>query len=513
MNKFSKVSLLLAGLFLVATLVAQLILGVWLPVMWAPIAIAIGLAAFALFREGQLVIDFLTMKTTKHGMNMGVLILTVIAGLVAVNFIAVTQDKKFDFTSDRLNSLSEQSEKVVGTLKEPIRLVLLYRGDQVDGRAKRIVQELGGKYEAVSTLFKTETYNALQHPDLAQKYEFNRGSGPIALYVVKGEKFLKVNTPGDMPTEEEVTRTLVRMTKEKKKKIYFTSGHGEHSLDFQPGGEAIGLLKADLEVSYEISRLELFKDAAVPQDANLVVVAGPKQRFLQAESDALRDFAARGGALFFAIDPDSDHGLASLLKVFGLEYANNYVLDPRAMIPGMGTVAALGVDFSRLSDVTQPLKDGYTLFLIASGLSRAPDASKDFAIDELVKSHGQALAVEALVEQPKSRKKGPHVLAMSSKGKLKADAPAEFNVIAVGDSDFLVDQFYRNNLNRDFAMNIMSGLAKDTDLITIRPKTPKGTRLEMTQSQLMILLFGFLLPLPLAMLFASGLLWWRRKSA
>ncbi|MBK7890823.1 MAG: hypothetical protein IPJ84_08255 [Bdellovibrionales bacterium] len=62
-------------------------------------------------------------------------------------------------------------------------------------------------------------------------------------------------------------------------------------------------------------------------------------------------------------------------------------------------------------------------------------------------------------------------------------------------------------------MNSVSKFGKDSELVSIRPKTPKGTQLSMTRTQLMIVLFGFLLPVPILMFFTSGLLWWRRKAA
>jgi ABC-type uncharacterized transport system involved in gliding motility auxiliary subunit len=101
---------------------------------------------------------------------------------------------------------------------------------------------------------------------------------------------------------------------------------------------------------------------------------------------------------------------------------------------------------------------------------------------------------------------------LSAKGKLPG-AEKEFEVVVAGDSDFMRNEMYRGSLNRDLATNMVSALAKDTDLVSIKPKMPKGTALYVTNTQLMIILFAFCLPVPILSFFMGGFLWWRRKSA
>lgn len=511
MSKISKFSLLFAGLFAVSVVVIRIILNGWVPAMWAPLGIAIALFAFAVVRDWRLMLEFFTLRTTKHGMNMGAMILTVLVLLIAVNFLAVSKEKKWDWTSEGLNSLSEQSVKAVQGLKVDTDVVLLYRKAENDESTRRQVTDLTTLYRNVSPKIHLKTYNALERPDLAQKYGYT--SGPYALYLVQeaseagSERHMKV----DQPTEEEFTRTLLRFAREKKKIVYFVSGHGEHDLQAQ-GQDSVSQFKHDLELSYEVKPLELFKDPKVPEDADLVIIAGPRQAYLATEIDALREYAKRGGHMMIALDPDASHGLAGLTKTFGIEFQNNYVLDPRATIPGAGNIAALGNTFSSTAEATKPLRGGFSVFLITSGLKKAPDAPQDFNLDEIVKTDDVPIATDQLSNRPKVQVRGPHVLAIESKGKL-AGSQQEFDVIVFGDSDFFRDSLYRSNLNRDLAMNSVSSLARDADLVSIRPKSPKGTKLEMTRMQLMVVLFGFLLPLPIVMFFTSGLLWWRRKSA
>ena len=71
--------------------------------------------------------------------------------------------------------------------------------------------------------------------------------------------------------------------------------------------------------------------------------------------------------------------------------------------------------------------------------------------------------------------------------------------------------FY-NFSNRDFAMNSVSSLAKDEELISIRPKTPKGSKLDLTGPARYVIVLGILF-LPFVLLFSGGVVWFRRRSA
>ena len=517
MSKTSKFSLLFSGLFTISVFVARLILGGWNSMLWLPLGLAIVCFAFAVLRDWRMFLEFFSLRTTKHGMNMGALIMSMIVFLIAVNFLAVSKDKKWDWTSEGINSLSEQSLKVVENLQTDTDLVLLYRIGENDETTRRQVTEVANYYSSASKKFHLKVYNALERPDLSQKYGYT--SGPYGLYLTqstspdgKGERHVKV----ELPTEEEVTRALLRFSRDKKKFVYFVSGHGEHDITLS-GPESVSQFKHDLEVFYEVRSLELSKSPKVPMDADVVIVAGPRQAYLPAEIDALRDFAKRGGHLFLAIDPGVGHGLASLTKTFGVEFQNNFLLDARATIPGAGNIAVLGHVFSKQAESTKQFRSGFTLFYIASALKKSPDAPKEFKIDEIIRSTEDPVASSELRSDAGVQIPGPHTLAIESKGRLSGSGPAEiekeFDVIVVGDGDFLRDNLYRSNLNRDFAVNAVASLAKDAELVSIRPKVPAGTKLEMPEQKLLILLFGFLLPVPIILFFTGGLLWWRRKAA
>jgi ABC-type uncharacterized transport system involved in gliding motility auxiliary subunit len=506
-SKIGKITLFFAFLSFAALMATRLVLGGWHNGMWAPLAMFILFLGWSLTADRAFWVEFLSMRTTKHGLNMGVLILIALVGLIAVNVLAVRYEKKFDWTSEGLNSLSEQSVKTVKGLQKDVELVLLYRKEQQQENLERATRDLADLYTNASSKIKFTAYNALTRPDLAKQYGFTYG--PYALFLVSGPQHVRV----DKPTEEEITKALLKIGREKKKVIYFTTGHGERPLDEQKP-EGLSEFKADLETVYDVKPLALFQEGKVPADAAIVAIIGPQQQLLEPELKALRDYARAGGRLLIAGDPGEKSNLALLTKSLGVEFENDYVLDPRANIPGAGNVAALGTVFSQSNEITQPFQGGMSIFLLASSLKKDPGAPASLKIDEIVKTDDKAVAASSIDQGAKLKGQGPLALAIAVEGKLPGEPEGkEFNAVVFGDSDFMTNSLFRNNLNRDLVMNSIASLSKDKDLISIRPKAPKGTTLDLTREKFVMLMLGFLLPLPLLFLAGGGWIWWRRRTA
>lgn len=88
MSKLAKILWLVSGLSLMALLTIRYILGGWeTDWMYLPLGLFVICFFVALVVDYKFYFEFLTLKTTKHGMNMGVLILLVMALLVSVNFL------------------------------------------------------------------------------------------------------------------------------------------------------------------------------------------------------------------------------------------------------------------------------------------------------------------------------------------------------------------------------------------------------------------------------------------
>lgn len=510
MSRMGKACLVLAVLFLFATAIAFAVLNFFHPSLYVSAGLGFVFLIGAIAKDFRLYKEFFSMRTTKNGLAMGWLIVLGFVVFACVNYLAVRYNRSWDWSDENRNSLSEQSIKIAQNLKGEAKIIFLSRPGQdaesSTDEMKKNVRDLVELYQTRTQNLKLEVYNALTRPDLAQKYEFR--FGPYGIFAEYNGKHLRI----DGPTEEAITKALLKLSRDKKKVFYFLQGHKERPL-FGEQPETISLFKQDLESTYEVKPLTLFESGnKVPDDAEVVAIVGPIQNILPPETQALKDYAARGGRFLIGADPGEKHNIAQIMKLFGIEFQNDFVLDLRAMVPGAGNVAALGSTYSKESEITKDLTGNPTLHIFASALKKAPDAPADWVFDHLVSTNDQSIATLELSEKPQISSRGPHVLAMSVMGKMPA-ASKEFAAVIVGDSDVFSNQIFYQYANRDFIMNASALLAKDEDIISIRPKIPQGTTITAAQMPAIRGLILALLILPLLMLTSGGVLWFRRRSA
>jgi len=94
-------------------------------------------------------------------------------------------------------------------------------------------------------------------------------------------------------------------------------------------------MKSELKrLNFKVSELGAAQGLAseVPEDAELVIVMGPTEAFLEEELVALDAYRQRGGALWVAMDPGGKADLGPLLEPIGLAY------DGTAMLVGTTNV-------------------------------------------------------------------------------------------------------------------------------------------------------------------------------
>jgi len=109
--------------------------------------------------------------------------------------------------------------------------------------------------------------------------------------------------------------------------------------------------------------------------------------------------------------------------------------------------------------------------------------------------------------------KGP--LAIAGAGTFHdpgAPAAIETRYVVAGSADFISNAILGFNGNRDLFLNMMAWLSSDEDLISVRPRDPEERPVELTPTQLQMILYLSLVVLPLAVV-AGGLgVWWRRRG-
>src|SRR5262249_14388793 len=130
------------------------------------------------------------------------------------------------------------------------------------------------------------------------------------------------------------------------KKVYFTQGHGEKDTTSSERDGYNAISTALGRENYTVDKVVLAQTGAVPDDASVVVIAGPKTDFFPNEIDALKKYLAKAGKLLLELDPPEKPdtppltNLIALAHEWGFDVGINIVVD----ISGMGRL--IGTDAS-----------------------------------------------------------------------------------------------------------------------------------------------------------------------
>ncbi len=509
MSRLGKILFLISGLSVVGFLVTRFILGGFVPALWIPLGLFLACFLGALVVDRRMYIDFLTMKTTKHGMNMGVMILSVIVMLAAVNFVSIRHYKTFDFSLAQQNTLSDQSIKLLQSLDSDLKITFFYKeGVEEAQQNRKAFQTLVKKYQDVSSKVSLDFVEVNKRPDLAEQYNVNKGGGVVFVeYKGKRNRIERIE-------EQEITGAIAKATREKDKIVYLVTGHGEGGLEDSRDPNGHSQLKGLLEGNrYQLKPLALATMPEVPKDADAVLIVAPKQAFIDIELNALEKYMQEGGNLLVAIDPNVDHGLTAFLEKAGVKLANNYVIT--VMQTAFGRVAdpsaTPGTEFSGSNNITKVFgKNEFVLFRMPQAIDKGT-LPQGITFDEIVKTGDNSFGYPDNKFDGEG-KKGPFTLVASLKGKWPAGTK-DFQLVVAGDGDFLNNQMLYRNLNRDLLLNSVVTLAKEENMVSITPKEISATELTLTENKFYIFVFAFVTPLPLLMLFTSGFLWYRRRNA
>jgi ABC-type uncharacterized transport system involved in gliding motility auxiliary subunit len=82
----------------------------------------------------------------------------------------------------------------------------------------------------------------------------------------------------------------------------------------------------------------------------------------------------------------------------------------------------------------------------------------------------------------------------------------------VGDSDFASNQFFSLYGNSDFFLNTASWLAKEDNLISIRPRTRKWSPITLSDTQGNLISMLGIIVFPSLVLLTGFRVWWKRRS-
>ncbi|MEZ5661287.1 MAG: GldG family protein [Burkholderiaceae bacterium] len=271
--------------------------------------------------------------------------------LVAIGLVAVALNQwvlghpwRFDLTPSGVYSIGPETQRVIQSLKSPVRITFFYT---LTNRSLVDAKLLLEQYAQASPLIEVQAFDPVVHPAQAQKFQI-RFPGS-AVFETEGRR-----TVVNGGTEVDFTNGLIRAQRGSGQAICFTDGHLEadpFSLsthdhfeagmqhDHSSGGQRLevherhgaGMARQALEaLGYVVRQVVLLQGPDVLQGCHVLVVAAPRTPFLPKEAALVDAYMTAGGRAVMLLDPLYETGLDGTLASFGVRHDANRVLDTKS---------------------------------------------------------------------------------------------------------------------------------------------------------------------------------------
>jgi ABC-type uncharacterized transport system involved in gliding motility auxiliary subunit len=465
-------------------------------------------------------------------------ILIFLAIVVAIQYIVLEHPKRWDLTRAGKHTLSPQSRKVLDTFREkslPIEVLGFYEAK--DTGARDAVRDLLDQYRDVYGGFTYSFVDPDQNRTLALQ---NKIDSYPSIVLKAGQKDERINTAD----EETLTNALTKLLRAEVKKIYLVKGHGELSPDSKdPDG--LSTAKEQIEKqNYKVEEIVLMQTASIPEDATILMIAGPKTDPLDSELDLIRNYINRGGSVLVLLTPFKTPKLAAFLKDYGFETSDDIVVDRMSRVFGgdyLMPVITTYINFPitknfnlasffpevrsvRAQEKPIPNVTVQSLALtspVSWTISEEQLKSGNANLDEKTGQKGPISVMAVSTYKVPSRNKetgnGENTAKDSTEPSTKAEEDpvksAKARIVVAGSSLLAANKYFKLQGNGDLFMNSVSWLAEDENLIAIRPKSSKSQPIVLTGNESLVILAVPVVLVPLSWIIVGVVVYlYRRRT-
>ncbi|HET8529972.1 MAG TPA: Gldg family protein [Methylomirabilota bacterium] len=469
-----------------------------LPVQWVFLGLGVAFLLLAVILNAREARTAMGTRTARYGAGAAVMALLALGIVVAANAISLRHSVRWDLTENKRNSVSPQTIQVLRTLKSKVTAIAFYRSDTP---GKKTAEDLLAQYQTYSGgKFEWRLEDTDKAPALARQY----GVESYGTVVLEGGPAGQVRTEKVLDADEEkLTNGIVKVTRAGKRVVYMVKGHGEREIGATDRG-GFSQAKEQMEkANYEVKELFLARDPKIPDDAAIVVVPGPRTDLFPQELAAIDAYVARAGKVFFMAVPFQATPTVKYLSKYGITVDDDVVieLNPIGQVFGVGPLVPVVGQYDP-HPITKDMGGVMTLFPLTRSVEPAKALPKGVQASPLAQTSRQSwgetdknVFQTGKATPDPTEKTGPLPVAVvatvDAEPPVKpegaaADGPkkaAKARIVVVGTADFASNQFLGAQGNRDFFLNVVSWLAEEEDLISIRAKDPKQNPVVLTSAQ------------------------------
>jgi ABC-type uncharacterized transport system involved in gliding motility auxiliary subunit len=470
--------------------------------------IILGLSAYAIM-EPDRVRRFLTGRQARYGSNALVMAIAFLGILIVGNVLAYQNPVPIaDLTEDNANTLSPELASALESLPENVTATGFFAQpgstESADKLLSNIQANSNGKFDYTFV-----------NPDRDPQAALNAGitgDGKILLQMGDRQEIVA------FASETEILKGLLRLLNPGNTVVYFLTGHGERDIE-QPGDASMTRAKSTLESkNYTVKTLNLLAENQIPEDATVIVIAGPLQPVSDDEVALLKDYLAQDGSLIVMEDPvaltefgDAADPLADMLaEDWGITFDDDVVIDLNSPQP----TTAVAAYYDSYHPVTVNMNRLAAYFPFTRSLKMA-ESMEQATLTPLVQTNErswgetdfESLSGGGQVGLDEGETPGPLTLAVAGENSTSGG-----RVIVFGTSNFAVDQIFDAYGNGDMFVNSVDWAAEQEDLANITPRTPTERTFNIPgQFQWIMILLGSVFIIPGLVVLAGVSTWLSRR--
>jgi ABC-type uncharacterized transport system involved in gliding motility auxiliary subunit len=437
--------------------------------------------------------------------NIAFTLLLLIAAVALYQFSA-RYSAQWDVTQTKLNSLEQSSINALKLLQGEVRVtVYATEQDAKQGDLRRLIREFIAIYQRYKSDITLTFVDPLKEPEAMRKAAIQNNGELVVEYGGRSAHLTSLN-------EQTLSSALLGLAHSKNELLMYLDGHGERKLDGMANHDLGDFGNKLQQNGYRIGSLNLTLAQNVPGNASLLLLTHPQTPLLQGEVDKILRHIDSGGNLLWLIDAEPLRGLEPVAEKLGLLLTPGMIIDPASQDMNAPANWTLSAGYP-----PHPVTFNFNLITVFPfARSLGSEENSVWERQTLIEAAPRGwVSRNAFKPSDKLRIDknhdipGPFSLALALQRNVNNK---DQRIIIVGGASFLANAYSGNGGNIDLGINMINWLSNEDALITTQPRSNKDGIVTLSTRALTIISISLVIVIPLILLIAGGVQWWRRRS-
>ena len=477
-------------------------------------------------------------QKTKYGSMAIAFTAIFLVAAVLVNVLAVlVTDRlglRWDITDNRLYTISDTTVELLETLPEDIKVTVLATEYAYQNTSTyRPIREVLTRYEQLSGGKLTVRYvDPYANPEIVTQYS-EISTPNEADIIIESSKRYKAITPSDLydiridyseqtqqqglQAEQKFSSAIMYCLADELPKAIRTSGHDEDDLS--------GLNSLLTTANYSLDRLNLAINE-IPDDCALLIITNPKSDFQDVEIERLEKYLDGDGSVIVFYDTTIGRHLTKFelfMEDWGVAPQDTLVCDsewaytsPVAVIPALDSTHELTSSINRNTGdyVVSTYSRAWSTVWGASGTVKGFRRATSL-LTTTATSYGKSTAsgqnISTFSKQDGDTNGPFYIGVLSEQNNPNTGSKSNILFLSTGVASDAVlenDMF----LNRRLMISAINFMNEDSDAIIVEARYAQSTSLTITKADANFIFWTMCVAIPVGVLVAGGVVWFRRKN-